>query len=144
MKKNIIERFNKFIQPIPFSGCWIWMGSLHPEGYGRFNVKNKIMKSHRVSYNLFRGVIPKDTLVCHTCDEKSCVNPSHLFLGTNADNNADKAKKRRAGKKLTIELVLSMRNELKNGASLNSMASKYNVSRAMVARIKQNKNWIGE
>ena len=143
MVKNIIERFNKFVQPIPFSGCWIWMGSIHPEGYGRFGVGNITLGAHRVSYRLHRGEIGNMS-VCHSCDVPSCVNPDHLFLGTNLDNIKDKQEKGRAAKKLTKQSAFAMRDELKNGATLNSMAKKYNVSRAMVVRIKQNKNWIGE
>ena len=143
MVMSMKERFYKYVQPLPFSGCWIWMGSIHPEGYGRFRVGNMTVGAHRISYRLHHGEIG-DKSVCHICDVPSCVNPDHLFLGTNLDNIKDKQEKGRAAKKLTKQSVFAMRDELKNGATLNAMAEKYNVSRAMVVRIKHNKNWIGE
>lgn len=73
--------------------CWEWTGSLFPNGYGQF--RNK--KAHRISYELTIGSIPKGRFVLHKCDNKSCVNPNHLFLGTMADNMTDKIEKGRQG-----------------------------------------------
>lgn len=77
------------------NGCWIWQGSISPNGYGTTTHKNKRISSHRLSYLTFKGEIPKGLFVCHSCDIKACINPDHLFVGTGKDNMQDMLKKGR-------------------------------------------------
>lgn len=91
-----IEQLIDKTVPVPFSGCFVFMGSLDDSGYGRVKVNGKAVRAHRLAYELSNGPIPAGLLVCHTCDTPSCVNPAHLFLGTHQENWKDAFRKNRA------------------------------------------------
>src|SRR5947208_683071 len=76
-------------------GCWIWLGVAKHNGYGQIKVYKKYIRAHRLAYELFNGKIPLGSLICHTCDIPSCVNPEHLWLGTHVENALDMVKKGR-------------------------------------------------
>lgn len=90
-----MERF--FSKVNKTDGCWEWTGSFTTTGYGSFYDK-KMYRAHRFSWVLFNGDIPDGLHVCHTCDNRKCVNPEHLFLGTNMDNLNDRQNKGRQAK----------------------------------------------
>ena len=77
------------------NSCWLWTASKNNSGYGEFNLNKKMVKAHRVSWLLTFGEIPEGMCCLHKCDVRECVNPEHLFLGSNADNMADKKAKGR-------------------------------------------------
>jgi hypothetical protein len=81
--------------PEPNSGCWLWLGMVYTTGYGGVVHQGITKLAHRASYEAFHGVIPRKMLICHHCDNPSCVNPDHLFLGTEQDNADDMVKKKR-------------------------------------------------
>lgn len=87
--------FEDFMFPEPNSGCYLWDGSYFDSGYGRWQECNKALRAHRVSYAKYKGKIPFGLKVLHRCDNKACVNPEHLYLGTNKRNTRDALQRKR-------------------------------------------------
>ena len=134
-------------------GCLLWSGYKDKNGYGIMNMKSKNRKVHRVVYYLTFGSIPDGMFICHTCDNPSCINPDHLFLGTPNDNVQDMVRKGRGrigGKphpgqkngmsKLTNEDVLFIRKNYKT-IKYKEIAKMFGVSISCIQRICLNKSW---
>jgi hypothetical protein len=147
MKMTLKERLLSKAAPNSETGCWDWIAS-KCKGYGQIMVGKKMQRAHRVSFEIFCGPIPDQLHVCHRCDNRICINPDHLFLGTNADNTADKVTKGRQHRlrgtahgmaKLTEADVLAIRAE--NSATAPDLASKYGVSPEAISAIRHRRNW---
>jgi hypothetical protein len=92
---DLLERFWRKVRKT--DGCWEWTASFRGLGYGQIKVNQKMLYAHRVSWEMANGPIPDGLCVLHHCDNPPCVNPDHLFLGTQADNMRDKVRKNRQG-----------------------------------------------
>lgn len=98
-KFSLAERFHQNYEPVPEAGCWIWTGSIAQSGHGKIQHGPrglaKFWSAHRLSWILHRGQIPRDKQVNHHCDVPGCVNPNHLYLGTQSDNMQDRDRRKR-------------------------------------------------
>ncbi len=97
-KESLEERFWRYVQKT--DGCWLWTASLSGKpgnAYGSLHNEGKMEKAHRISWTIHNGKIPEGIFVLHKCDNPVCINPSHLFLGTQFDNMRDMVSKGRGG-----------------------------------------------
>lgn len=162
MNKNLIadkseevyieERLNVYIDR---SGdCWLWVGQCNDMGYGVLYIGNgRQVRAHRYMYEHFKGHIEDGLNVLHTCDVRNCVNPDHLFLGTQKDNVEDMMKKQRGGykafhgeahwaSKLSVEQVARIREMWQTGKYYQSeLAKKFGVSQQVISKVVNYKAW---
>lgn len=144
----------RFLEKVVFgaSGCWTWRGHVDAIGYGRFPHLGE-NKAHRVSHALFKGPIAAEMLVLHKCDNRQCVNPDHLFLGTQRDNMRDMISKGRGYSpsltgaknpmaKLTWEKTAEIRSMVEAGATQRAASLRFGVSAMTVSRIIRKESWI--
>lgn len=147
---TLLQKFEE--KCVKSNGCWEWHGTKTKAGYGQMQIDKQRVYAHRVSYRLFHGVEPGDFRVCHHCDNPSCVNPGHLFLGTDADNVHDMDKKGRRVRigqpgqahpnaKLTDQQVALMRRKFKDGSTREELAAEFGVTAGNVWRIVTNRVW---
>lgn len=145
------ERFESKFCIAP-TGCWLWQKHKDPGGYGIFSHKHTAYKAHRFAFMLYVGEIPDGLKVCHKCDVRSCVNPSHLFLGTQKDNVQDcVAKGRRSrlvgpktGFKYKQETIDAIRKDYADGIAQSKIAKKFGIDASYVSQILHNKVWNRE
>lgn len=148
MSDSIERRFWKKVRITP--GCWTWTAALNNYGYGAIGSGGRggpTLGSHRVSWEIHNGPIPYNFHVLHKCDNPKCVNPDHLFLGTHAENMADRDAKGRQSRtmgsahgraKLTEAQVLAIREDSRLHREISI---EYGIDKAVVSRIKRRKLW---
>jgi hypothetical protein len=162
--RTLRERFEENVMPEPNTGCWLWLGQ-STTGYGALKWCGKMLRSHRLSWELHRGPIPAGLFVCHHCDNPPCCNPAHLFLGTAADNNRDRDTKGRVSRLagdtnpsrrhperlsrgtsrynalLTEAAVVDIRARRARGEKLADIAQVYGIGLSHVVRIAKRRLW---
>jgi hypothetical protein len=152
VRPSLDERFWPKVDKRTPDECWEWKGSRNGRGYGKFGVQGHSRYAHRISYEISNGPIPEGMLVCHTCDNPSCVNPSHLFPGTPLLNVHDMVQKgrhrranfegkRRPNSKFTDEQVIEMRRRYRDGVSQASMAREFGVRKNTINSIITGKTY---
>jgi len=144
-EEEIISQFwskvNKTSGLGPNGDCWEYTGYISPYGYGKFWHYNqlKYLSAHRFSFQLAGKFIKNDDL-CHTCDNRKCVNPDHLFEGNTLINNLDKQLKGRASKKLTADVVKIIKFERKLFTNVE-IAKEFGINKETVACIRRGTSW---
>lgn len=147
-RDDAAERFWSKVQK--GEGCWEWQASLADNGYGALKWRGKRLGAHRVAWILANGSIPDGRFVCHRCDNRKCVNPAHLFLGTAAENNHDMMAKGRAvfvngerqsSAKLTTTQVLNVRERHAAGERSRSIAQSLGVAVRTIEKIISGVAW---
>jgi hypothetical protein len=156
MRCTVEERFWSHVNKS--DGCWEWTAGLNTGGYGQFKVKagGSLVPASRFSWTIHFGPIPDGLLVCHHCDNRPCVRPDHLFLGTHQHNMADMVRKgrqasmnpahavvlRMAVAKLTPELVVEIRKVYAaGGVSMRQLAEQYGVNKSNIVRAINRRQW---
>jgi hypothetical protein len=137
---------DRFLEKISMNGgCWIWMGSKCNRGYGGIAMKKKNgwspKRTHRLSWEIFYGNIPKGLCVCHKCDTPSCVSPYHLFLGTVKDNQQDMISKNRKNN-YNIHKIHCKRGHLLEGNNLKIKKRNGKISRHCIPCEKMTRHFL--
>lgn len=126
--------------------CWNWIGSIDPEGYGRITIDGQNNLAHRLSLELILGKkLSKKLCVLHKCDNRKCVYPGHLYLGSKKDNAHDMMSRNRAAlAKLKTYQIIKIRKLFNTGKFTHEdIAKKFDISRANITNIVNNKTWKG-
>lgn len=133
------------------TNCWEYQGATTKDGYGFFSLKHKMFLAHRISYLLFVGIIPNNLFVCHTCDNRRCINPEHLWLGTQSENINDMLSKGRKifkkgsevwKAKLTESKVKEIRDLYKSGNyTYKQLSFIYCVTKEHIGAIIRKESW---
>jgi len=144
-----IARFWSRVPRLDSSKCWNWAGCLDSNGYGVMSIKNQAKRAHRVSFMIHYGSTRGGMHVLHRCDNPACVNPSHLFEGTNTDNVADMVDKERNPRGETCGLsrfsesqILEIRSKyVKNVYGMKRLAREFGTCQSTINKILKRRTW---
>lgn len=143
-------RFWKYVDKAGDDECWVWKGTVKKNGYGQFWLNGKPDRAHRVSYRMGHGEIPNGLLIRHTCDNKVCVNPAHLLLGTVKDNSRDAIERglyprweKQGRAVLTNSQVREILLRIAAGQTQKSLAAEFGVCTSTISFIATRRNWVG-
>lgn len=144
--KKVWQAYIKQRTKAATNGCWIWQKAVTNSGYGVVGVqhdrKRLMTFAHRISYYCFNGPLGQGLQVCHSCDNKLCCNPHHLWLGTRSDNVRDSHKKGRGRAKLTLKQARQIRRSYKGtDKHRRELAQKYGVAEVTIDSIVYGRNW---
>jgi hypothetical protein len=146
--KNLNSRFWSKVNITDLFDCWNWNSTKNKQGYGHITIENKTIKAHRFSYFINFGTIPDNLCVLHHCNNPSCVNPAHLYLGTTQDNTNDMLNANRQAKgekngnaKLTEKQVIEIIELLKTDIKQSKIAKKFSVTQTPIFYIKKGHTW---
>lgn len=150
--KSEEQRFHQKYIADEVSGCWIWQAARSGRGYGTMKIGGRKEAAHRISYELHKGPIPEGMLGCHKCDVRLCVNPDHIFLGTNLDNTQDmisKGRQRYVGQKGAANPKAILKDAdvkqiimlIAKGLNNRAIANRFGVSHGTVSLIRLGKTW---
>ena len=126
------------------TGCWLWTGARFPAGYGAIKIAGRPWGAHRVAWELVNGPIPDGLQSLHRCDNPPCVNPLHLFLGSQADNARDMVAKGRSRRVLTSTAAAAIRGALRAGAARADLAGRHGVHITLIDKIAEGRRWREE
>jgi len=142
MTKDELKRFMQYVERYSPEDCWLWIGCANERGYGWFHAASSSEKNtHRLIWEHVHGPIAEGQSILHKCDISGCVNPSHLFIGTQSDNMIDAVRKGHRPTKLSVEQVVEIKKLLSQGLKHRVIAEKFGVSRGTVSLIHQGRNW---
>jgi len=148
------KRFWKYTDRRSSSECWNWTGPLLNSGYSQLGVGSEsngtraVRMGHRISWLIHFGEVPEEKMVLHKCDNRKCVNPNHLYLGTHKENMQDAYNRMTMSRgeqhhnaKLTKEKVIELRNRYADGESIRSLSRSFKLDRATVKAAAIRKTW---
>lgn len=143
-----IDWFNKSVDKSNLEGCWIWNGYKMKSGHGQYSFNGDNVYTHRFAYLIANPEFDQTLHICHKCDNPSCVNPSHMFLGTQSDNSKDMVSKKRyavgqaVGGHLSDEDVIEIRRMYKTGLyTQKTIGKKFNTHPGQISKIITGRRW---
>jgi hypothetical protein len=144
IKKDPIDRFKEKYIVDPNTGCWNWQDTLLHNGYGRLQQNGKSIKAHRFAYEYYNGSIKEGYFICHSCNNRRCVNPKHLRQDTHSSNMIDMVLSNNGKDQiLSVDEVIEIKKALKHyyRGQIRDLAHFYKVSERQIYHIKNDSRW---